>query len=125
MKSFGPKAAIGQALCALVVLLSFATAEMKPAMAQTDFDDKKLAAFIDTAIVVNKLIDDWIDRINGAASKEHADRLAEQANSEVIAAIERAPGITLDEYTRINKATQDDPDLVARMERIFRQKYGN
>jgi len=103
------------ALCLLVLLSA-------PAAAQATYSDAKLDAFVRAAITVEKLLDQWIPRIDNAASDAEADHLRAQATHALFTAVEQTDGITLDEYQAINDASRSDPDLTARIAKIYRAR---
>ena len=83
--------------------------------------DTKIQAFITAALSVNTVIEEWTPRIEGAGSQEAADDLILQANAEVEAVIEATEGISPQEYREIHQAYQSDPELSARIEKIYEQ----
>jgi hypothetical protein len=101
----------------LAVLLVF-TATGAP-YAQDQYEQAKLESFVTAALKVNELIEQWTPRIQGAQDETEASTLRDQANSELVAAIESADGITVDEYRQISQAAQADPQLMARISGIF------
>jgi Domain of unknown function (DUF4168) len=109
-------------------VLAFALAASGPAWAQTqaEFTDQKLESFVVAALAVEELIQQWNPRIQGAENAEEAAQLREQASTELVDAISRTEGITLEEYQEIGQAAQGDPDLRARIQRIYQdQKAGD
>jgi hypothetical protein len=101
----------------LAVLLIF-TATGAP-YAQDQYEQAKLESFVTAALKVNDLIEQWTPRIQGAQDETEAAALRDQANGELVAAIESADGITVDEYRQISQAAQADPQLMARISGIF------
>ena len=51
-----------------------------------------------------------------------AAQLRDQANGELVAAIESAQGISVEEYREISQAAQSDPQLMARISGIFDER---
>lgn len=102
-------------------MLLFGTA---PAVAQSDYSDDKLDAFVRAAIAVETLLDRWIPRIESADSEAEADRLRGEASQALFTAIERTEGITLAEYQEINEVSRNDPDLTARIAAFYRARTG-
>jgi hypothetical protein len=45
--------------------------------------------------------------------------MRDQANGELVSAINQADGITIDEYREISQAAQADPTLMERISEIF------
>jgi hypothetical protein len=95
-----------------------------PAVAQIAYSDDKLDAFVRAAIAVEALLDQWIPRIEGAGSEAEADRLRGEATQALFKAIERTEGISLAEYEEINEVSRSDPDLTARIAKLYRARTG-
>ena len=93
--------------------------------AQTAYSDDKLEAFVTAALAVDDLVKTWAPRIDNADNQEKADQLRTQANTELIAAVERTDGISLDEYRQIVREAGQDADLSARIQKIVEQKSGD
>jgi hypothetical protein len=106
----------GAAILALSLALTIGAANAQT----TTYDDTKLQSFVTAALSVNELIQQWTPRIQGAQNEAEAADLRTQANSELIAAIEKTDGMTVDEYREISLAAQSDPTLMARIEQIFK-----
>lgn len=117
---FRPTSALRAAL--LAVALSLAAAA--PAAAQTQYSEAKLQAFVTAAIAVSDLFEKWSPQINAAESQEKAEEMAHQADSEMIAAIENVPGISLEEYTQIIQDTRQDEALSDRIRGIYQKRSG-
>ncbi len=112
---------IARRICGAVILaLSLALTTIGAANAQSSYDDAKLQSFVTAALSVNELIQQWTPRIQGAQSEAEAADLRTQANGELVAAIEKTDGMTVDEYREISLAAQNDPTLMARIEQIFK-----
>lgn len=106
----------------LAVLALVAGALSGPVAAQATYTDQKLEAFVTAALAVDDLVKTWAPRIDSAGSQEKADELRTQANTELIGAVERTDGISLDEYRQIVRAAGQDADLSARIQQIVEQK---
>jgi hypothetical protein len=87
--------------------------------AQDQYDQAKLESFVTAALSVNQLVEEWTPRIQGATSETEAAELRDQANGELVAAIEQSGGISIDEYRDISQAARNDPELMARISDIF------
>lgn len=92
------------------------------AQSQTEVSDAKLESFVLAALAVNKLMEEWSPRIQGAQNEDEANTLRQQAQSEFVEAVEQTEGITLDEYQMIGQAAQQDPALNARIQKIYQTK---
>lgn len=80
-------------------------------MAQSqNFTADQLDAFAETVVAVNPLIMDWNQKIQQAESQEQAQAMAEEAQAEVVAAIEDG-GLTVETYNQIAQAAQNDDQL--------------
>jgi Domain of unknown function (DUF4168) len=104
----------------LALLLVFAATGVL--RAQDQYDQAKLESFVAAALSVNELVQQWTPRIQGATSETEAAELRDQANGELVAAIEQTGGISVDEYREISQAAQNDPQLMARISGIFDQR---
>lgn len=104
-------------LAALLVWAASATS-----YAQSAFSDQKLEAFVAAAVAVTELSEQWRQRIGDAGSEEKANALREQANQELVAAVEGTDGITVQEYKDISDAARGDPELSAKIRQIYDQQ---
>jgi hypothetical protein len=107
--------------------LALVLAASAPASAQTgpEFSDAQLRSFVVAAVAVDGLIRQWNPRIQGAESAEQAAELREQANAELVEAITRTEGMTVEQYQAIGQAAQADPDLKARITEIYQEHTGD
>jgi len=95
------------------------------AQAQAEFTDEQLESFVVAAVAVQELIREWNPRIEGAENAEQAAELREQANTELVEAVNGTDGITLEQYQEIGEAAQSDPDLASRIQEIHQEQAGN
>ena len=116
------KWSIKRSIGALMLAGVLGLASLGPSSAQADFEDAKLKSFVTAAISVSQLIQQWTPRIQNAENKAQAEELTQQANAEIEAAVEKTGGITVEEYKQIAQAAQADPELTARIEKIFRDQ---
>jgi hypothetical protein len=115
------------ALCLTLFLgLVMAGAMGSPASAQTNagpnFSDAKLNAFIDAAKKIDGLIATWNPKIAAAKTTEEKQKLMVQANSEATKVVENTKGISVEEYAQIGAAAQQDPQLAARLDKIYQSR---
>jgi Domain of unknown function (DUF4168) len=104
---------------ALIIVLALALPAASVAQAQEQYDQQKLESFVVAALEVNRLVEEWTPRIQGAADETEAAQMRDQANGELVSAINQANGISIDEYREISQAAQSDPALMARISEIF------
>jgi hypothetical protein len=107
---------------AIIFALLLVFAATGPLRAQEQYDEAKLESFVTAALTVNQLVEQWTPRIQGAASETEAAELRDQANGELVAAIEQTGGISVDEYREISQAAQSDPQLMARISGILDER---
>ena len=107
---------------AIILALSLVFMATGAPRAQGQYDEAKLESFVTAALEVNQLVEQWTPRIQGAASETEAAELRDQANGELVAAIEQTGGISVDEYREISQAAQADPQLMARISGIFDER---
>jgi hypothetical protein len=111
-------------LGAAIVGLMLGIAAIAPlrAQSQADIPDAKLESFVVAALAVNDLMAEWSPRIEGARDENEANTLRQQAQSEFVQAVEQTEGITIEEYQTIGQAAQQDPELNARIQKIYQTK---
>ena len=95
-----------------------------PIQAQSAYSQEKLETFADAVIAVQKVAQEWLPRIQAAESDAAAQQMNGQAESEIAAAIEAIPGITVAEYLEINGQVAGDVILASRVNDILRRKLG-
>jgi hypothetical protein len=110
---------------AIILALSLVFAMSSAPQAQESYDEAKLESFVSAAVMVNQLVEQWTPRIQGAQDETEAAQLRDQANGELVAAIESADGISVEEYREISQAAQADPQLMARISGIFEERQPN
>lgn len=95
------------------------------AMAQTtppSFSDAKLGSFIDAAKKIDGVIVAWNPKIAAAKTPEEKQQVLAQAEGEALKAIEKTKGITVDEYRQIGEAARQDPELAAKLDKLYQEK---
>ncbi|MGH6945065.1 MAG: DUF4168 domain-containing protein [Geminicoccaceae bacterium] len=113
-----------RAICAFALTLVLGFAALGPARAQTQFDDAKLASFVSAAMAVSQLIEQWNPRIQSAQNEEEANALRQQAQTELVDAINRTEGMSVEEYQQIGEAARADPQLAERINTIYKDRTG-
>lgn len=104
---------------AVIMALLFVVLASGASQAQDQYEQAKLESFVTAALAVNRLVDQWTPRIQSAQDDTEAANLREQANGELVAAIEQTDGISVEEYREISQAAQTDPGLMDRISGIF------
>lgn len=110
---------------ALMFALLFAVSGAGAARAQGAYSDAKLESYVEAAIQVAALMEDYQPRVEAAESPQRADNLRAEAKAKMDAAIDRTPGITIDEYIEILLAARDDKALHARIDTLYRAAKGH
>jgi hypothetical protein len=105
-------------LSCLVAAL-FLTLAARTAVAE-EYSQAKLQSFANAVLAVNAIVEQWRPQIQGASSEADRQRMAEQANEEMRAAVEGTDGMTVEEYQAIAQAAQADPQLMARLDQVFK-----
>ncbi len=104
---------------AMILALSLVLLPTGAPRAEQQYDQAKLESFVTAALAVNQLVEQWTPRIQGAQNETEATQMREQANGELVAAIQQSNGISVDEYRQISEAAQSDPALMTRITEIF------
>jgi outer membrane murein-binding lipoprotein Lpp len=105
-------------ICLLGVLV---LAGPRASTAQEAFTDAKLHSFASAVVAVNAIVERWRPQIQAAPSDADKQRMAEQANEEMRAAVEGTEGLSVEEYQAIAQAAQGDPQLMARIDKVFKE----
>ena len=61
-------------------------------------------------------------QIQAAPNETDAQAMAQKANEEMRAAVAGTEGITVEEYQGIAEAAQADPQLMARLDEVFKER---
>jgi hypothetical protein len=91
-------------------------------MAAEEYSDAKLQSFADAVLAVNAIVEQWRPQIQAAPSEADAQQMAAKANEEMRAAVAGTAGITVEEYQAIAQAAQADPQLMARLDKMFKER---
>ena len=102
-----------------VLALSVIGLSVQFGSADAEIGDKKLEAFIDAALAVDHVMDKWQPKIIQAKGSDEAENLQVKANAEIRETIDRADGISFDEYQKIRKAIVADPAMLDRVTHIM------
>lgn len=79
-------------------------------LAAADYSDAEIESFTAALLDVQEIGQEWTQRMQQAESEEEIQGMREQAQNEMINAIE-THGLTVDEYNEIATAAQNDPEL--------------
>jgi hypothetical protein len=91
-------------------------------MEQAQFTDDKLERFLDAAIEVQELTQDYTPRVQAAESEAEQKELVEEANAQIRGAVEDVDGLSIEEYVAIGQAAQADPALAQRITAMAEQR---
>jgi hypothetical protein len=80
-----------------------------------DFDSATLDAFIMAFVEVNRVGQEYGAQFEAAETAEAQQQVMQDANSEMLVAIEGVEGIEVDEYNQIMTVAQADPELAERI----------
>ena len=105
-------------ICLLAVLVLTGA---RASIAQEAFTDAKLQSFASAVIAVNAIVERWRPQIQAAPSETDKQQMAEKANQEMRAAVEGTEGLSVEEYQAIAQAAQGDPQLMARIDKVFKE----
>ncbi|MEM5709646.1 DUF4168 domain-containing protein, partial [Elizabethkingia meningoseptica] len=90
--------------------------------APANFSDAKLNSFIEAAKKIDGVIVAWNPKIAAAKTPEEKQEVLTQAEGEALKAIEKTKGITVDEYRQIGEAARQNPDLAAKLDKLYQAK---
>lgn len=131
--------AVKKPLTATAIALAFGFGGMAPALAQeateapgtaedpamqapaeaTAYTDEQLGAFVTAALEVSGIQQEAATSMMETEDQASQDELLQDANQQMVDAIENAPGITVPEYVEIAEAAETDPELRAQLEEMI------
>lgn len=83
-------------------------------IANAELSDAQVASFIDAAMAVQSVVQQYQPQKQAAESREAAAALQQQAQGELVSAVEDA-GLTPETYQSIAAAAQTDPQVAERL----------
>lgn len=83
------------------------------------FTDEELTAFVTAALDVWSVREDYAAQIAEAEDEAAALALVAEAQAEMVAAVEEADDITIERYTEIGTAAENDPVLATRLNEMI------
>lgn len=102
-------------------LLLASTLAAPLAAQSTNFDEATLEAFVMASLRVQEVRQVYEGRLTEAGSQEEQEQIVEEANAEMVAAVEETPGIGVEEYIAVGEAAAQDPELNARIGEIAQE----
>lgn len=84
-----------------------------------DFSEEKLDAFVAAAEQVGAIQQRTAQSLAETQDRAEQDAMIEQANAEMVGAIDQTPGITVEEYVQIAQAAEADPELGDRLQQML------
>ena len=120
-----PVAALTAAALSLIVINSpaFAQGAAEPQATQpmqgtapAAISDLKIEAFAVAYLQVDKVRQDYAAKIGAEKDAVSKQKLQNEANKQMINAVEKSPDMSLDEYKTIITAAQTDPDVAKKVQ---------
>jgi len=107
------------ALFAALLTLSTAGLAQQQQAAPTDVDvsDAELQSFAEARTAITEIQQDYSQRLQGADDPEKANALQQEANEEMIAAVQET-GLDVESFNTIAMAVQNDPELQQQLQEI-------
>lgn len=88
--------------------------------AATNVSDAELESFVDARQSIVEIQSEYSEKLQGAEDPEKANELQQEANEEMIGAVQEA-GLDVDSFNSIAMAIQNDPKLQERMQDFMEQ----
>ena len=82
-----------------------------------DFSDKELQQFVDLQSKIGDIREEYVSKIENADSEDKARELQQEAQSEMVSAIEAA-GMSVQDYNAIAVAYNSNPDVQKRVDKM-------
>lgn len=120
-----PVAALTAAALSLIVISSpaFAQGAAEPqgtqpmqGTAPAAISDQKIEAFAVAYLQVDKVRQDYAAKIGAEKDATNKQKLQNEANKQMINAVEKSPDMSLDEYKTIITAAQTNPDVAKKVQ---------
>ena len=120
-----PVAALTAAVLSLIVISSpaFAQSAAEPqgtqpmqGTAPAAISDQKIEAFAVAYLQVDKVRQDYAAKIGAEKDAVNKQKLQNEANKQMINAVEKSPDMSLDEYKTIITAAQTNPDVAKKVQ---------
>ena len=89
------------------------------------FSEEKLQAFVTAALEVSSIQQEATAQLQETQDEAAQATLVDQANADMVAAIEAVEGISVPEYVEIAEAAQADPALRAEIEEMILAQQAN
>ena len=102
-----------------ILAAAFATLFAVGAMAQEEFSESKLEAFVAAASQLTTIRESLAAQLQTVEDPREQQALVAEANENMAETVEQAPGITVDEYNAIVVAANDDPELAERINELL------
>lgn len=106
--------AAGVTLCLMSAPMA-AVAQDTPTLTAETVTDEHVEAFVRAAIALEALRKEYTDKIGNATTEEAQNELRAEVDRFAVQLVDKAKGITADEYLIISKAAQTDEELAGRI----------
>ena len=90
---------------------------MEQSQQPADFSDEELQQFVDLQDRIGEIREEYVSQIEAAESEDKARQLQQEAQSEMVSAIEDA-GMSVQEYNAIAVAYNSNPDVQERVDEM-------
>ncbi|MFO7763483.1 MAG: DUF4168 domain-containing protein [Wenzhouxiangellaceae bacterium] len=101
--------------------LAFSTAglaqQQQAAPTDVDVSDAELQSFAEARTAITEIQQDYSDRLQNADDPEKANELQQEANEEMIGAVEDT-GLDVESFNTIAMAVQNDPELQQKLQQL-------
>jgi uncharacterized protein involved in copper resistance len=131
--AFSPVASLTAALLGILVVQSPAFAQgaqqgasqaapqatpesVQPAAPNTALSDEKLQAFAVAYLQVDKVRKDYSAKIGTTTDAAAKQKLQNEANQQMVKAVETSPGMSINDYKTIITAAQSDPTIARKVQ---------
>ena len=90
---------------------------MEQSQKPADFSDEELQQFVNLQDRIGEIREEYVSQIEAAESEDKARQLQQEAQSEMVSAIEDA-GMSVQEYNAIAVAYNSNPDIQKRVDEM-------
>ncbi len=90
-------------------------------MEQGSFSDEMLQSFAEAAVKLITIRTEFQTQMQSAETTEQQMQLQQQTNQRMAQVVEETPGISIEQYNAIAEASQNDPELAARVDELIEE----
>lgn len=94
--------------------------QQAPTAAQSqNFSDELILAYANTAVKVSQVHREMAPQIQAAESQQQKEQMTKTMQQQMVGVVQQSEGITVQEYSQITQAAQQNPQLAQKIQSTF------